>query len=153
MDPLVLIFMLLALAVVLAGAELVVPSGGVLGILSAACFVGFVAGCFYINRWAGLGVFAASVVAAPFVGKLLFAVWERTPAGRAVVLNATTPPIEHEPIRTGDTGVTVSALRPMGEADFGPVRVQVHSEFGVIEPGTAVRVVQYKNGVATVRAV
>jgi hypothetical protein len=59
---------------------------------------------------------------------------------------------EHEPIRVGDIGRAVSELKPMGEIEVGMLTVEASSHSGVIDRGTTVEVLDYKDGVATVRA-
>ncbi|MFT3786249.1 MAG: hypothetical protein QM770_08795 [Tepidisphaeraceae bacterium] len=51
-------------------------------------------------------------------------------------------------------GRTVTALRPMGEAEFGVVTAQVISDFGPIASGVAVKVTTITpDGIARVRVV
>jgi len=147
------VFIFVGISLVLLLAELVIPSAGVLGIMSAISMVAAVVAAFFVNQWAGLGLLAGVIVVAPFAFKLLFAIWQRTPMGRQVVLTATLPPVQVQRIALGETGTTVSALRPMGEANFGALRIQVTSDSGPIPAGAIVVVVGSKDDVAIVRTV
>lgn len=153
MDPILLVILLIAVAVVLVGLEMLLPTHGILGVAGALALCGAVVVTFSINRWAGTALFVGSVIAAPFVASGMLKVWERSPVGRRIMLHAVTAPIEHERIRVGDVGTTASELRPMGQADFGPVAVQVIAHRGSIAPGTRVRVIDYHDGIATVEPV
>jgi membrane-bound serine protease (ClpP class) len=152
MDPLVILSLLIAAALVLMVAEAFLPTHGVLAGVGVALLIVAVGVGFTINTLMGASVFAGSAVAAPLLTILFLKTWQGSPVGRRITLNATTRPIEHEQIRVGDIGTTVSALRPMGEAEFGPVTVQVMTSAGAIASGQKVRVTAYRDGVATVEA-
>ncbi len=152
MDPIVILILLIAAALVLIVIEAFLPTHGVLGGLGVLLVIGAIYLGFTINTATGAIVFAGSAIAAPVMTILVLKTWQRSPIGRRITLNATTPPMEHEQIRIGDVGTTVSTLRPMGEAEFGPVTVQVTAHTGSIAPGTRVRVIAYRDGVATVEA-
>jgi membrane-bound serine protease (ClpP class) len=53
----------------------------------------------------------------------------------------------------GKTGVTISALRPSGKAQFGDAIMDVMSQGDLIERGQAVRIVNFSTGTAVVEAV
>lgn len=145
-----LLFLLVAAALVVV--DLFVPSGGILAIGAGCIALIGVAFMFAHNGWAGLGVLAALVLLSPLVFSGMVAVWQKSPVGKRVTLTAVTPPVEHERVRVGMTGRTVSALRPMGEAEFGMLTAQVISEFGTIDRGKAVQVVSVTpDGIARVR--
>ena len=84
------------------------------------------------------------------------AAWQRSPVGKAMILNHSEQAPAREVVRVGQTGVTLSALRPMGEGSFttevGEVVVQCRSEFGDLPAGAPVRVTHFKDGIATVRS-
>ncbi len=173
MTPLALILLLLVVATILLFAELVLPTHGLLGVLAGIAGLGAVGVCFYLNRWLGLGVFAASVLLLPLLLAGLIQGWQHSPVGRRVTLNATTGVAVGRDLRVsvGDVGRCVSALRPMGECefvvkptdfptdqpdDFSPAAerlIQCVSEIGPIAAGAAVKVVAFRDGVATVRQV
>ena len=159
MDPLTLIAVLSVAGVFLIVLDLFVPSGGILSVLGAGALATVVIVCFVINQWLGLAVLFGLAVASPFAAAGLMRAWQRTPLGKAVVLQPGTAVghLPREVVRVGGAGRTITALRPMGEAEFDvgasrPVTVQAKSEYGQdLPPGAAVRVVHFKDGVATVR--
>ena len=180
MEPLALIGIFAAAAAVLTVAELILPTHGLLGLLAALAGAGAVGTCFYVDRWLGLGVFAAAVVASPFVAAGVLGAWQRTPVGRRLVLGGTVgvPVDAGVTVGVGEVGTSVTALRPMGECEFpapqaadgagagagvaiapasndpsGTRVVQCVSELGPLPAGASVRVVGFASGLATVRAI
>jgi membrane-bound serine protease (ClpP class) len=153
MSPILLIFLFLAAAIVLIVAEALLPTHGVLGLFGLFCLVGALVIVFLINQYVGLIVFAAAVVASPFVVHASMRLWARSPVGRKLILQ----PLETAPrsssIALGQTGTAVTELRPIGECDFGGLRLEAASELGIIAAGQKVKVVAVINGRPTVRAV
>ena len=156
MDPVLLILLLVAAAALLLFGDLFVPSGGIMSVVGAGLLLTAVVVCFTINRWLGLAVLFGLTVASPFVAAGMIKAWQRTPVGRKMTLadvptHTPPPPV----VRVGSSGRTLTALRPMGEAEFateaGPVVAQATAEFGDLPPHAAVRVVHFKDGLATVR--
>jgi membrane-bound serine protease (ClpP class) len=150
MDPLVILCLLIAAALLLIVIEAFLPTHGVLGGVGVLLLIVAIAVGFTINTATGASVFAGSAIATPLLTILVLKTWQRSPIGRRITLNATTQPLEHEQIRVGDVGTTVSALRPMGEAEFGPVTVQVAAHTGSIDAGKRIKVIAYRDGIATV---
>ncbi|HWP39585.1 MAG TPA: NfeD family protein [Tepidisphaeraceae bacterium] len=152
MDPVLLILLLIGAGAALLVGELLLPTHGLLGIAGLLCFGGAIGVCFYINRWLGLIVFCVAVLASPFLASLGLKIWQRTPVGRRIIL----PPVQASraasPVIPGQIGITVTEMRPIGECDFGDVRVEAISELGLIPPGTRVRVVAVENNRPVVRA-
>jgi membrane-bound ClpP family serine protease len=148
--------LLFAVALILLVAELVVPSHGALGFLALLAAAGGVVLCYRINLLLGSGVFIGGLIASPFVWAAFIKLWPRTPVGRRMILpraEPSAPPTESIIVRIGDVGRTVSELRPIGICDFGGERVESVSEHGIIDEGSAVRVVAVHNRRPTVRAV
>ena len=160
MTPLGLILVLCALTLLLVAAEAVLPTHGLLGLLGMTCAAAAVGVCFYVNRWLGLGVLLTSRIAAPVLAGAFLNLWPRTPLGRRIFLPPTTTVPVPPPVYIGQVGVTRAALRPGGEVEFvrdAPtppgelVRVEAISEFGLIPPGTQVKVVALIEGKPRVR--
>ena len=153
MDPVALSLLLVAGALVLLVGELLLPTHGVLGFFGLICLAGAIGATFYINRWLGLAVFLAAVIASPFAWSLAIRMWERSPVGRRVLL----PPVEAArpvfPIKLGQIGTACSELRPMGEVDFDDQRMEAISERGIIRAGQQVKVIAVNHGIPTVRPV
>lgn len=133
--------------------ELLLPSHGVLGVLSALCYFGAVGACFWIDKWLGLGVLIASLFLLPFAWSAVVRWWPTSAAGRKVVLQPVDGTVTRPPVAVGQEGVAVSELRPSGTADFAGSRIEVASEFGMIAPATRVRVVSFENNRPVVVAV
>ena len=141
MEPVALIAIFVAAAAVLTFAELLLPTHGLLGLLAAVAGAGAIGTCFYVDRWLGLGAFAAAVVAAPFVATAVMRAWERSPVGRHVVLGRTVGvPVDADvAVGVGEVGTAVTALRPMGECEF-PAAAGPHPEAngaGYVAAGSA----------------
>jgi len=152
MDPLLLILVCVILGLSLLAAELFIPSGGIIGLAAAAVFgIAIVTG-FVVSTWLGLAMLVGGLVASPFVFSAMMKLWQKTPAGRALVLNSSTPAMDRPRAPLDSSGVTVTQLRPMGEAEFGTSTFEVISETGSLERGIRVRVVGHRDdGVAVVR--
>jgi membrane-bound ClpP family serine protease len=79
-------------------------------------------------------------------------VWQRTPVGKKMVLNAVSGEPRRDFVLVGSHGRTVTELRPMGECEFGDTRIQARSELGQIVPSNQpVMAIALSDGVATVR--
>jgi membrane-bound ClpP family serine protease len=155
-EPLLLIFILFAAAAALLAADLFIPSGGILSVIGAGLVLTAIVVCFTINQWLGLAVLFGTVVSSPFVAMGLIKAWRKTPVGKAMFLEEQQMASPRSPaVRVGATGKTLTALRPMGEAEFasdlGPIVAQAKCELGDLPPDAEVTVVHYKDGVATVR--
>jgi membrane-bound serine protease (ClpP class) len=151
MDPLFWIILFALGGIVLLGAELLLPTHGLLGLAAIACFAVVIGICFAVNRWLGIGVFAGAIVLSPLVASVMLKAWERSPIGKRLTLNATSGVADRSAVMVGQVGMTVSELRPTGECEFDDHRIQATSDSGIIPPGTRVRVIAFANGVATVR--
>lgn len=148
-----LAILLSILGVAMLVAELLLPTHGLLGVLGVCSIFVSIGVCFVINRWLGLGVFMAVLAASPLVGAAFVKYWPRMLVGRKLVLQPTSqqrPPLAAQ---IGQTGVTVSDLRPMGECEFDGQRMEAISEYGLIGAGQRVRVVSINDRRPVVRVV
>ena len=149
-----LAILLFGVGVTLLLGELLLPTHGLLGVLGGGGVAAAIVVCYMIDFWLGTGVFLAATIATPFVGAAAVKLWPKTPVGRRVVLAP--PPADAVAVplvRVGQTGVTVSELRPMGTCEFESGRVEAISELGMIPPGRPVKVVALSGSRPTVRAV
>jgi len=143
---------LLLIAAVLLAAELVIPSHGVLTVLACAALLGMAYFAFTINRWFGLGSLAALAILGPIVGALMLGAWQRSPIGRRLTLTSVVANPVRPTILVGSIGITLGELRPMGECEFGDIRIRARSEMGdVIAAGRAVKVIAVNSDLVTVR--
>jgi len=143
--------LLFAVGLILLIAELFLPAHGLILALGALCVLAGIGLCFVINPWLGVGTFVGWGVATPILFAVLTKFVPRTPLGRQLVL----PPIKNSIppvlVQIGQTGTTLSELRPMGMCDFDGVRIEAISELGMIGAGTKVVVVNLANRQPTVR--
>lgn len=153
MTLLTIAILLFVVGVVLLAAELLLPSGGVLGVLGGCALAGGVVACFMIDRWLGLAVFIGGVIASPFIGAWMVRMYPKTPIGKKMILTGEQTVIRPPPVHIGQTGVAVTHLRPGGEVEFEDERVEVISDRGIISAGRTVRVVAIENGRPIVREV
>ena len=158
----------LSLAYVLIGAgfllmiaELFIPSGGVLSVLSACGILAGIVMAFFHNTETGLWTLLAVCVALPIVGGLALHYWPKTPMGRRFFLTA---PDEHATMASlpenlemeglrGQFGQALSSLRPAGVVDFNGRRIDCMTEGLMVERGQWVRCVEVKSGKVIVRPV
>ncbi len=156
MEPVLLILILIALGVILLVGDLFLPSAGIMSVVGIGLLLTAVIVCFTINRWLGLALLFAGVIASPFIGIVVIRAWQRTPIGRRMILSHSEGSPVREAVRVGQMGKALSALRPMGECSFatevGEIVIECRSEFADLPAGTQVRVTHLKDGVATVRA-
>ncbi|MGB7158775.1 MAG: hypothetical protein WBD40_11950 [Tepidisphaeraceae bacterium] len=148
-----LAILLFGVGIALLLGELLLPTHGLLGILGGLGIVAGIVTCYLIGFWLGTTVFLATTIATPFAGALTAKIWPKTPIGRRVVLPPVIDAIPESLVRIGETGMTISELRPMGMCEFERGRVEAISEHGMIDPGRAVKVVALTNNRPTVRVV
>jgi membrane-bound serine protease (ClpP class) len=152
---------LIGLGFLLLGAELFLPTGGVLMVLSAASLAAGVALTFFYDTTIGLVTLLGVFVALPVAAGVFLRVWPRTPLGRRFFLTA--PPEdatvaalpfnqELEQLK-GRIGRALSALRPAGVVDFDGRRIDTVTEGMMVEPGQWVRCIEVRAGRVVVRPV
>lgn len=156
-----LALMLLAAGVFVAVLEVFIPSGGLLGIVSAGFFIaGIVAAWSYSGAW-GMGALLGCLTLIPILILVGFRVFPHTPLGRRMVL---VPPSTAEPAVSADAGsdldITVGLggkagtdLRPTGTAFFNDRRVSVVTAGEWITCDSAIHVVQVEGNRIVVEAV
>ena len=160
-DTGILAYALIAMGLLLLVAEIFLPTGGVLFVLSVSAIVVGVAMTFSINTSTGLATLISVFIAMPVLLIVGYHYLPRTPFGRKFILSA---PQEDETIATmpvnveleqlrGRYGRTVSALRPAGVTEFDGRRIDTMSEGIMIEPGQWVRCIDVKAGKVIVRPV
>jgi membrane-bound serine protease (ClpP class) len=165
MEPssLTLAYVLIAVGFLLLIAELFIPTGGVLFVLSLAGIIIGVTMTFLWSQDPRTGIITLIIVfiALPVVAGLGLYYWPRTPFGRRFLLSgpeedatvATMPVnVELEQLR-GRYGRAVSALRPAGITDFDGRHVDTITEGMMVEPGQWVRCIDVRAGKVIVRAV
>jgi membrane-bound serine protease (ClpP class) len=154
-------WLLIALGLVLLVAELFLPTGGVLFVLSVAALIVGVGMTYYSDPATFLITLIGVIVGAPLLFGLAFYYWPKTSVGKRFFLTgpdedatlAFSPGnLELEQLR-GRYGRTLSPLRPAGVTDFDGRRVDTITEGIMIEPGQWVRCIDVQAGKVIVRPV
>ncbi len=148
------IILLVILGVLAIGMEFFLP-GGILGVVGAASIAGAVVLCF-TSYGPSEGLIATTIAVIFIVIVLTFWLkyFEKLGPGKDLMLS--------ESVKRDDgvdqyqdflhaEGVTKTALRPAGKALFGEHRLDVVAESGMIDSGSAVRVVKVEGSRIVVR--
>ena len=153
MDPSIgLAILLIVVAALLLAAELLVPSGGLLGIGSAVSLIAGITIVFQVNTTAGLVVSALTIVATPLLIMLMMKYLPYTPVARRLMLSyrqqRLTNPEDDSPAAPADadslvgaTGKALSDLRPVGTCLINDKRYDCLAAAGVIPTGCTIRVI------------
>ncbi|XAL99628.1 hypothetical protein OT109_18870 [Phycisphaeraceae bacterium D3-23] len=136
------------LAILLVVVEAFMPSGGIVGALAGLCAVVGIVLFFNVDTLWGMLSMAITLISLPFLIAALIWVWPNTAFGRWVTLDDE-PADEQEAgvnedagaIAVGTRGTAITDLRPVGACRLEGLRTDCIALAGVIESGTAVRVV------------
>lgn len=136
------------LAILLVVVEAFMPSGGIVGGLAGLCaIIGIVLFFRFDTMW-GMVSMAITLLALPFLIAGLIWLWPNTAFGRWVTLDDEQETVLHgeetptaDGFTVGQTGTALTDLRPVGACRLGGKRTDCLALAGVIEAGTAVRVV------------
>jgi membrane-bound ClpP family serine protease len=156
-------------ALVLVALEVVIPSGGLLGLLAALCAAGGVFLLFRVDTAAGLAGALGVLIAIPIILAFMIKYWEYTPLARLLILRddqaGDAPgPGQPDPAQAGDAapsavpvvgtqGKALSDLRPVGACIIQGRRIDCHADGPMIEQGQTVRVTHVEPMQIKVRAV
>lgn len=150
--------------------EIFVPSGGLLALLCGACSIASVVVMFVYDGALGVLMLIGYIVVVPFAFYWGVRLWERSPLGRKLILDAdedftsaTESATRSEVDRRdrvssikdliGRTGVTDSQLRPVGFVRIDGQRLDAIAEGDVIETGASIVVVDAYDNQLKVRPV
>lgn len=142
---------LVGVAVVLFFLEVMVPSGGVIGVLSAVSLIAGVVMLFRINTTLGLIGAILSLAAVPFLFAFALKLWPTTPIAQMLLLKnlprdgidrAEPAPndLPNEPL-VGACGQALTDLRPVGTCLIDGRRQPCLAESNLISRGSKIRVV------------
>lgn len=134
-------------------AEIMVPSGGVLGLLAFASAITAVLIAFTISLNFGLSIMLVLIVATPILLHFLLRFWPQTSAGRAILNRRRRDGNESVPVTTtldgvpldqlvGAFGVAVSNLLPSGRVIVDGHKVDAVSTGMPIDQGQPIKVVR-----------
>ncbi len=139
----------LGIAIVLFLLEVIVPSGGVIGLLSALCTVVGVVMLFQVDTILGLIGAIVALAVIPFLFLLALKMWPHTPIGQMLTLKHP-PPVDDQtndrdapqPVElVGAQGKALTDLHPIGTCMINGHRTECLATTGLIRSGSPVRVV------------
>ncbi|MBS0197518.1 MAG: hypothetical protein JSR77_12240 [Planctomycetes bacterium] len=155
---------LLALMFVLFFIELLLPSGGMLGVIAGVVGIaGLVCLFRYDMKW-GLSGLLSLLVLVPAFACFALRVWPSTPMGRRIIGMPSEEELEAKrqeeltekqrlAALVGKEGVVLTSLRPVGVIDIEGVRYDALSETTYVPSGARVRVVHADGSQIKVRQV
>lgn len=146
--------------------EFFIPSGGLLGLLTAVAMLGSIGSMFAFSTGWGLIYGAVLLASAPFAIVQAIKVWSSSPLGRRAILSAEADrvprrdedgeeiaaPRARAQLDKGTLGIAVTVLRPVGFVEFDGVRADAVAESGFIAEGERVIVIGHVDGQPKVRA-
>ncbi|MEO0964105.1 MAG: NfeD family protein [Planctomycetota bacterium] len=151
---------LLGAAAALFVVEVFVPSGGLLGVISALCLIGGIICMFGVDTTLGLITSIIAILAVPPAIFTAMKIFPNTPVGQWLTLRQTLPdpavtnPENHSAdVRVGDEGTALTDLRPVGACRINGHRVECVAVGPAIEPGQKVSVVVAEGFETRVRAI
>ena len=135
--------------------ELLVPSGGLLGLLCGVAIIGSITAFFRYDTTFGFVSLLGYAILTPFVIIFGFKLWIQSPLARRMVLggdeghaDAEGAPdsaeqarlVRHAQLREliGAEGVTITSLRPVGVVKINGQRVDAMAESGIVEANTPI---------------
>ena len=150
--------LLYALGLAFIAAEVLIPSGGILGFGALAAFVASVVTAFQVSASFGTTFLIVTCVSIPVVIALAVKAMPYTPFGRLMINNGLSFEAQEATDNRdlgllGQRGEVLTPLRPAGHARIEGRRVDVVSRGESLEPGVPVEVVEVRgNRVVVARA-
>ncbi len=157
-------FGLIGVAFALAMAEMFVPSGGVIAVVSVILAAAGVVAFWRVSWVWGMTSLVGTIAGGVGAFNLAIRVFPHTPVGKGLILGSAEP--EEALVRraqaekaaeesaraiVGATGTALTDLRPVGIAEIGGHRMEVLAEGGIIDRGHPVRVTGVEDGQVRVR--
>ena len=150
MSDIAILVILYGAGVLVLVSEIFIPSHGVLsvagiGFLIAAIIKTFSCG----GREAGIIAVFACLVFVPAFAFVAIKYWHLTPMGKRIAppnpiatASDTSVPVEEMSRLIGQTGRSLTPLRPVGICEFDGRRISCVAEFGMIEAGVTVEAIR-----------
>ncbi len=140
-------------------AELFIPSHGVLSIVGVALLVAGIVQTFrHGGELAGTISVLTCLVVLPVLAVVTVRVWPQTWVGRriappnpVITSRDTSVPVEEIGRYVGQTGRSITPLRPVGICEFNGKRVSCIAELGMLEAGIAVEGLRMVSGQLAVK--
>jgi membrane-bound serine protease (ClpP class) len=150
---------LLAFGLGIAAVEMFVPTGGVLGVISALAIIAAIGLAFSQRTWYGMGFLTVTLLGLPVLFAVAVQVWPRTTIGRRFLLNAPQGDdvLPDNDLRrelrelVGRIGQAQSPMMPSGSVLIEGRPVDATSEGMAIEQGEWVQVVEVRGMRVVVR--
>jgi membrane-bound ClpP family serine protease len=150
----------LVLGLLLLTLEAFIPSGGLIGVCSILCLVLCLWYAFAQSLGLGATFMVIDLVALPLTAGLAFSLWSRTPLGRRFLLKPPEPEeIEvshtdhHLECLVGQSGRTLTPLRPCGHVEINGQRADALAEEGFLPAAAPVRVLKVRSGQVVVKGI
>ncbi len=146
MPELTILIVLYLVGILILLAEIFIPSHGILSIAGIGFLVAAIVKTFqYGGQNAGVIAILLCMVILPVMAFLAIKYWHQTPIGklisppnRPLTVDDIGVPVEELQQLIGQTGRTVSPLRPVGICEFNGKRVSCIAESGMVEAGVSV---------------
>jgi membrane-bound serine protease (ClpP class) len=155
LDPIAWSILLMVAGCALVVLEVFIPSGGIIGTISAVCVVASILIAFQESAMTGVAFTATAVVAVPTVLALAFKYWPMTPMGKSFLGQLPTDEevLPEDPRRglLGRVGVARSKMLPSGAVEIDGQMVDAVTQGQAIEPGTYVTVIEVRANRVVVR--
>lgn len=164
-DYLTWAFALIGFATLLFVLEILIPSGGVIGLLALCAAIGaVVAFSFESLLWGGVSL-AGLLVMVPLAINFALRIFPNTPVGKKLILGEDDED-EEELARleehrreeeqrrqalVGAEGTTTTTMRPVGSVKIDGVTIEASSEVGMLDAGVKVRVTRVDGSTVKVR--
>lgn len=151
----VILLLIIAIGLGLIVIEIIfVPGTTVVGVLGLICIIGgLMYGFSTFGAPIGWGITAATVLvsSAVIIISLKSGVWKRFALNQSMESKVN----DHIPItvKMGDEGITLSALRPIGNAEFGNDKIEVTTFGELIDSGSKVKVTQVEGRIIYVEQI
>ncbi len=159
MGDAIFIMSLFILAGVLIVLELFIPSQGILTIAAGASLIFGIVECFLVSPWLGFIVTVVTVITLPIFIIAMVRIWPDTWIGKRVAIRKAQRAIPGGSIPDagkldrllGETGQTITDLRPVGAVMFGDERVDCVAQTGQIDKGSKITVIHVEGVRVVVR--
>ncbi|AQT69153.1 hypothetical protein STSP2_02340 [Anaerohalosphaera lusitana] len=141
-------------------AEVFVPSGGIISIFALTALGGGVALFFRHSTEAGIGGVVLAIVLIPATLIFAYKQFPKTKFGKSVTLQPPTrdrgdavPDGDRLSKLTGQTGIVLSAMRPVGQCEFDGKRIECVADRAYVPKGKKVKVIRVQGMKVTVRPI
>lgn len=156
MDPFLIAIFLFLAALLLAGIDVFVPSGGILLVLAVAAAVGSILFGFRSSLSMGMAMLTAVAASVPVGAFLAIKIWPHTPIGKMVILKAPAaepPTAEQDEMQSwvGRVLKTDSDLMPSGQIKVGYRRLNAIAQSSFIEAGQVIKIIAVRERCLVVR--